>query len=172
MTPMRRYRSEDATILADIYRRSVHAIGPADYSAAQVEAWASLAPSPERIDTLYTDGRTALVAVDGGDLPVAFGDIEADGHIGMLYCTPEAAGTGVAAALCDALELAARRSRLGRIHVEASEAARRFFLKRGFIEISRRDFSIGEVTIQNYAMEKLFPRNNLPGDAGNLPVQN
>lgn len=91
MTPMRRYRSEDATILADIYRRSVHAIGPADYSAAQVEAWASLAPSPERIDTLYTDGRTALVAVDGGDLPVAFGDIEADGHIGMLYCTPEAA---------------------------------------------------------------------------------
>jgi putative acetyltransferase len=38
--------------------------------------------------------------------------------------------------------------------VEASEPARRFFLKHGFSELHRRNFEIGGVPIHNYAMEK------------------
>lgn len=32
------------------------------------------------------------MAVDDEDQPLAFGDLEHDGHIGYLYCAPEAAG--------------------------------------------------------------------------------
>lgn len=151
---IRSYQTKDAADLPGIFRRAVEVIGPQDYSTAQVEAWLSRAPSAERIHALYTDGRTALVATGDHDRPVAFGDVEADGHIDMLYCAPEAAGSGIVSALYDRIELEMRRRRVGRVYVEASEAARRFFLKKGFAVVARREFPIGGVPIHNFAMEK------------------
>jgi putative acetyltransferase len=141
-------------MLADLYRRSVAQIGPKDYGEEQVRAWAALAPSPAQIDARNTDGRTLLVAVDDGDQPLAFGDLEPDGHIAYLYCAPEAAGMGVTAALYHRLEQIARERGMKRLYAEASEAARRFFLKRGFAVVRRRAFEISGVPIHNYAVEK------------------
>lgn len=151
---IRDYRPPDAPVLAQLYARSVRGIGPRFYSAEQVEAWAARAPTVERVREAYGDGRVALVAVDGDDRPVAFSDVETDGHINFLYCAPEAAGRGVMSALVDVLE--ARALALGhpRLHVEASEAARPFLLRRGFTLLERRDLKIGDVPIHNYAMEK------------------
>ena len=56
---------------------------PRDYAEDQVEAWAALAPSAAQIETRAADGRTTLVAVDDEDRPLAFGDLEHDGHIGL-----------------------------------------------------------------------------------------
>ena len=61
---------------------------------------------------------------------------------------------GTAAALYAVLESHARKTGLTRLYTEASEAARRFFLKRGFVVTQRRDFSLRGVMIHNYAMEK------------------
>jgi putative acetyltransferase len=155
---VRRYRPGDAAALARIYVDAVEAIGPRDHTAVQVAVWAGLVPTPARFDAKYTDGRTALVAVDGADRPLAFADVEADGHIDFLYCAPQAAGTGVAAALYDALEAAARQRGLPRLYSEASEAARRFFLKRGFRVIARRRLTIRGTAIHNYAVEKTLDR--------------
>lgn len=155
---IRRYVASDALGLAALYMASVRGIGPRDYSPEQVEAWASLVPSAEQMHQRYTDGRMSLVAVDERGEALGFGDIEADGHIGYFYCAPKAAGTGVAKALYDALETTAGDSALPRIHVEASEAARRFFLRQGFEVIKRRDLMIGSVPIHNFAMEKLLVR--------------
>jgi putative acetyltransferase len=151
---IRRYEARDAGALADLYRRSVEQIGPQDYAEGQVEAWAARGPSAAQIDARSTDGRTTLVAVDDRDQPLAFGDLEHDGHIDCLYCAPEAAGKGVAAALYDRLEQIARERGMARLHAEASEAARRFFLKRGFAVVRRRAFEISGVPIHNYAVEK------------------
>jgi putative acetyltransferase len=60
----------------------------------------------------------------------------------------------VASALYDALEARARERGVGRLYAEASEAARRFFLKKGFIVTARRAFAIDGVPIHNYAVEK------------------
>lgn len=98
-----------------------------------------------------------LVAVDGAGRPVAFGDLEPDGHIHFLYCAPEAAGTGVTATLYDALERIARAQGIVRLYAEASEPARRFFARQGFRTIGRRDFDIEGVPIHNYAVEKRLP---------------
>lgn len=151
---IRRYDAKDAVPLAELYVRSVEQVGSRYYSAPQVAAWASLAPSPARLHALGTDGRTTLVAVDGSDLPVAFTDLEPDGHIHFLYCSPEAAGTGVASALYDALEGIAREAGMSRLYAEASEAARRFFLKKGFVVTSKREFEVVGTPMHNYAVEK------------------
>jgi putative acetyltransferase len=72
----------------------------------------------------------------------------------MANCAPEAAGTGVAAALYAHLQQIALDRGIGRLYVEASEPARRFFLKHGFQTIERRDFVRRGVLIHNYRMEK------------------
>lgn len=151
---IRRYEAKDAAPLSALYARSVEEIGRRDYSAQQVEAWASLRPSAERMHALGTDGRTRLVAVDDADQPVAFADLEEDGHIHFLYCSPETAGRGVASAVYEELERIARARGMGRLYSEASEAARRFFLKKGFVVTSRRQLEISGVPIHNYAVEK------------------
>ena len=99
------------------------------------------------------DGRRCWVAVDDQDRVTAFVDLEPDGHIDVLFADPAVAGRGVTGALLDVLEQAARESGLSRLYVEASEPARRFFLKRGYSVVRRRDFEIGGVAIHNYAME-------------------
>ena len=154
MVRIRCYQARDAGALADLHRRSVEQIGPKDYTAEQVRAWAALGPSPTQIDARSADGRITLVAVDDGDRHLAFGDLEQDGHIAYLYCAPEAAGKGVIAALYDRLEQIARRRGMKRLYAEASEAARRFFLRKGFAVVARRDFEISGVPIHNYAVEK------------------
>ncbi|WP_370152048.1 GNAT family N-acetyltransferase [Ferrovibrio sp.] len=149
---IRRYRDADAEALAQIYLRAVQQTGPRDYTPAQVAAWASLAPDAARIRLLNGDGRETFVAAAAAGAPLGFTDLEADGHVNFLYGAPEAAGRGVAAALTDALEARARVRGMARLHVEASAAARRFYLKRGWHELARRDFEVAGIAIHNYAM--------------------
>jgi len=153
---IRPYAAQDAEPLAALFYASVREIGRRDYSAEQVAAWAPQPPSPERVHARASDGRVFLVAINAKGEPVAYGDLEADGHIDHLYCRPDAVGTGVASRLYDELETAARQQGLPKLYVEASEAARRLFLRKRFSIVRRRDFAIGGVEIHNYAMAKLL----------------
>lgn len=154
---IRPFRDEDAPALAALFHASVHGVAARHYMPAQVRAWSGAPVDPSRFLARAHDGRTLLVAADSRDRPIAYGDVEEDGHIDHLYCAPDHAGTGVAAALYSALEAAARSRGIARLYVEASEPARRFFLKQGFTELRRRDFEIAGVPIHNYAMEKRLP---------------
>jgi putative acetyltransferase len=160
---VRPYRSEDAPALAALFHAAVHGIARLHYSQAQVDAWAPEVPDAERVRARAADGRTMLVAVDDSGAPLAYGDFEADGHIDHLFCRPDAAGTGVTTALYAALEAAARARGIGLLYVEASEPARRFFLRRGFHLVARRDFEIGGVAIHNFEMEKRLDAGGQPG---------
>jgi putative acetyltransferase len=151
---IRPFRTADAPALAALFHAAVHGIAARHYSEAQVRAWAPEMPDPAGFEARAADGRTLLVAADPEDAPLAYGDLEADGHIDHLFCRPDAAGTGVAALLYGALEAEARARRIARLYVEASEPARRFFLKQGFAELARRDFALAGVPIHNFAMEK------------------
>jgi putative acetyltransferase len=109
-----------------------------------------------------TDGRYVFVATNGDGRIVGYVDLEADGHIDHLYCLPEAVGQGVASALYDHLEALAEFQGINEIRVEASEAARRFFEKKGFAVTARRDWELRGVPIHNYQMNKsLHPQDPL-----------
>lgn len=151
---VRSFQPDDAPALAAIFHAAVHGIARLHYSEAQATAWSPDVPDPARFAARAADGRTLLVAVDDGGTPLAYGDLEPDGHVDHLFCRPDAAGTGVAAALYAELEAVARARGIARLHVEASEPARRFFLRQGFVLVARRDFEIAGVAIHNFAMEK------------------
>ncbi len=154
MTTVRDYRPIDAEALAALYVASVLELGARRYAPDQVRAWAGLAPSAERLEALMSDGRARLVATDDSDTPLAFADLEPDGHIHFFYAHPRAAGTDAAPMLYEALEARARTSRIERLYAEASETATGFFRRRGFHVLGRRDFEVSGVAIHNHAIEK------------------
>jgi 8-oxo-dGTP pyrophosphatase MutT (NUDIX family)/ribosomal protein S18 acetylase RimI-like enzyme len=151
---IRAFRPDDAPALARLFHDAVHGIAAPHYTPAQVAAWAPAVPDPARFLVRGADGRTLLVAEGADGAPVAYGDVEADGHIDHLFCRPEAAGAGIAARLYAALEAAARERGIARLYTEASEPARRFFERQGFALLHRRDFELAGVPIHNYAMAK------------------
>jgi putative acetyltransferase len=151
---IRPFRDGDAPALAAIFFESVRVIGGGHYSADQVAAWAPGPPDAEVFARLAGDGRTLLVATGEDGRPIAYGDLEADGHIDHFYCSPEWAGRGVARRLYEELERAARGAGIERLLVEASEPARRFFEKQGFEPAGRNAFTLNGVEIHNYRMLK------------------
>lgn len=155
---IRNGRVGDAEELSALFHASVTQISAKYYSDEQVRAWSPAEPDPARFATRVIDGRTLLVATDPDGSILAYGDLEANGHIDHLYARPDAAGTGVAQLVYDRLEQAARESSIARLFVEASEPASRFFEKRGFQIVERNDFELAGVAIHNYKMEKLLNR--------------
>ena len=151
---IRRYESSDAPAIVRVFQAAIIEIAPKDYLPTQVEAWLANAPSLEQFAAKNADGRLTLVAVNPGDQVVAFIDLEPDGHVDMLYALPAVAGTGISIRLYEQIEDHARQQQLSLLFTEASEAARRFFLRRGFVEKHRRNLAVGGVAIHNYAMEK------------------
>jgi putative acetyltransferase len=151
---VRRFRPDDAEALTHVFFDAVHHVASQYYSEAQIHAWVPARPPVERYLARGADGRLLLVMVDEADRPVAYVDLEADGHIDHLFCRPEHAGKGVTGVLYAAMESAAREQGLARLYVEASEPAKRFFLKQGFRLVRRHDFERNGVPIHNYDMEK------------------
>ena len=153
MPTLRPYRPTDAAALTALYVRSVRHYGPRAYTPEQVAVWAATA------DVAHTaarcgDGRYVVVAQDEAGRLLGFADLEADGHLDMLYVAPEAEGQHVGSHLYGAIEAHARRRGLHRIFVEASELARPLFERRGFTLLGRNDLVLDGVDIHNYRMEK------------------
>ena len=150
---IRDYHPDDAPGLSALYEASVRTLGATRYTPDQVEAWLSLAPSPDRLRDKMADGRLRLVA-DGSSNLMAFIDIETDGHIDLLYAAPESARTGVAVRLYQEAEARVIQAGVRRLYAEASELARPFFERRGFVTRGRRDFEVAGVAIHNFIVEK------------------
>jgi putative acetyltransferase len=158
---IRPFEPGDAEALAALFHASVRQVGIRDYSAEQVAAWSPSPPDPTNYVGRSQKDRIFLVAVsDEGEL-IGYGDLEPNGHIDHLYCRPNVVGTGVGAALYDAIEVVARESGIGTLFVEASEAARRLFERKRFLVERRNDFELNGVMIHNYQMRKtLLPVTN------------
>jgi putative acetyltransferase len=123
-----------------------------DYNEAQQEAWASAADDEEAFGAKLAHELT-LVATYGG-AAVGFAALVNNTRIDMLYVHPAASGQGAGAMLCDALEKLAAARGAKEIAVDASDAARAFFEKRGFAAQSRNTVSLGGEWIANTTMTK------------------
>lgn len=151
---IRSYRSEDAERLEEIFRQAVRVIGGKFYSPEQVSAWSGPRVTARRLDAMYTDGRMTFIAEDDTGRAIAFSDLEATGHVDMLYCDPAFARQGIATGLLKAVEVNARLAGVRKLFTEASEAARPVFERSGFNVLYRRDLDVDGVAIHNWAMAK------------------
>jgi putative acetyltransferase len=151
---MRPMLPTDAPLLAEIFRAAIEELAADDYSETQQEASASAADDEEAFGAKLASELT-LVATYGG-AAVGFASLAGNRRIDMLYVHPAAAGQGAGTMLCDALEKLAGARGAKDITVDASDAARGFFEKRGYSAQSRNTVSLGGEWLANTTMTKLL----------------
>jgi putative acetyltransferase len=149
---LRPFLPADAPLLAEIFRAGVEALTAEDYTAAQQEAWASAVEDEAAFTARLAGGLTLVATLEGS--PAGFASIKGPDEIDMLYVHPAVAGQGVATMLIDALERLAAGRGVAKLTVDASDSARTFFDKRGYVAVRRNTVSCGGEWLANTTMEK------------------
>jgi putative acetyltransferase len=135
---MRPMLPADVPILADIFRASIEELSADDYTEAQQAAWASAADDEEEFAARIS-GELTLVATLSGD-PIGFACLAGNSRIDMLYVETLAAARGTK-----------------ELSVDASDSARGFFERRGFVAKTRNSVSVGDEWLANTTMVKSLP---------------
>jgi putative acetyltransferase len=149
---LRPFLPDDATLLREIFRDSIEELTAEDYTAAQQEAWASVADNVSDFGKKLAGQLTLVATLEGS--PVGFASLEGKDKIDMLYVHPAAAGQGVGATLVDALEKLAGGRGVVKLVVDASDSARGFFEKRGYTAQQRNTISVGDEWLANTTFHK------------------
>jgi putative acetyltransferase len=149
---LRPFEPADAVRLADVYRDAVRSVAPKLYTPEQVAAWASWPDDLAAFRDKIAAG-TTLVAAEGGDI-LAFGQLEPDDHLSLLYCRGAHCRRGIATALCDSLEAIAWARGVTAIRTEASWISRPFFERRGYRLIEIENLLFGGVAFDRSRMSK------------------
>jgi putative acetyltransferase len=149
---LRPFLPADAPLLREIFRDSIEELTSDDYSAAQQDAWASTADDLGAFGAKLSGHLTLVATLEGA--PVGFASLEGKDKIDMLYVHPAAGGRGVGTALVDALEKLAGSRGVAKLIVDASDSARSFFEKRGYVAQQRNSISIGDEWLANTTLHK------------------
>ena len=157
---LRQFLPADAPLLAEIFRASVEELTADDYSEAQQQAWAAIAEDEEAFGARLADRLTLIATLEGS--PVGFVSLEGPEHLDMLYVHPAVAGQGVGTMLCDALEKIAAGRGTPRLSVEASDSARDFFGRRGYVPQRRNTVSCRGEWLASTTMEKALTKGSGP----------
>jgi putative acetyltransferase len=149
---LRPFLPADTPVLAEIFCASIEELTGEEYDTAQQQAWTSAADDEEAFAARLAARLTLLATLDGS--PVGFACLKQPDFIDMLYVHPAFARQGVGAMLCDALEKLAASRGTSRLMADASDSARGFFERRGFVAQRRNTVSCGSEWLANTTMEK------------------
>jgi len=149
---IRRYDAADLDAVIGVFLRSVREVASRDYDAGQIAAWAKADRDVWSRRRLERPTWVALL----DDVIAGFIDLESSGHIDMLFVDPASQRKGVASALLDTVENAARGQRLAVLDTDASITARPFFEKHGFRVVRSQDVALRGQRLTNFRMEKRF----------------
>jgi putative acetyltransferase len=151
----------DVPVLAAIFVAAIEELTGDDYNEVQQEAWASAADDEEQFGQRLAGELTLIATLQNS--PVGFASLKGKDHIDMLYVHPGAAGQGVAAMLCDALEKLAGARGATSLSVDASDNALPFFAKRGYLAKQRNSVTINGEWLANTTMQKNLADGVTPG---------
>jgi putative acetyltransferase len=150
---LRPFLPVDTPLLADILRESITELTADDYSETQQQAWIARAVDDLEAFAKRLGGQLTLIATLQGS-PVGFASLVGNDKIDLLYVHPVAAGQGVGNMLTDALEKLAGARGASKLVVDASDTARGFFEKRGYVAQQRNSISVGDEWLANTTLHK------------------
>jgi putative acetyltransferase len=149
---LRPFLPADTPLLREIFRDSIEELTADDYTESQQEAWASVADDAAAFGKKLSGQLTLVATMEGS--PVGFASLEGKDKVDMLYVHPAAAGEGVGTMLIDALEKLAGSRGTAKLIVDASDSARGFFEKRGYVAQQRNTVSVGDEWLANTTLHK------------------
>ncbi|MBA3312356.1 MAG: GNAT family N-acetyltransferase [Planctomycetaceae bacterium] len=152
---IRPYRDADVDAVAAIFIAAVHEGAASHYDVAQREAWA-----PRQIDAEYWRQRLASLVTLVAEInasPVGFLSFGRNGHIDLLFVSPQSVRRGVASALLQSATDQLAALGVSELFTEASLVARPFFERHGFVATEEETVERRGVTLRRYAMAKRLP---------------
>jgi putative acetyltransferase len=149
---LRPFLPDDLPLLTEIFRESIAELTGDDYSEAQQEAWVATADDAAAFAKRLASQLTLVATMEGS--PVGFASLAGRDKIDLLYVHPAAAGHGVGAMLVEALEKLAGGRGAEKLAVDASDTARGFFEKRGYVAQQRNSISVGDEWLANTTLHK------------------
>jgi putative acetyltransferase len=149
---IRAYQPTDLDAVIAIFLGAIREIASRDYASAQIDAWAQVDRESWALRRLSRPTWVAII----DQLPVGFADLEPNGHLDMMFVHPAHQRAGIASALLNAIEIAARAQGLSEIFTEASITARPFFERRGFSIVTAQLVEKRGRHLRNYRMEKFL----------------
>jgi putative acetyltransferase len=158
---LRPFLPADGPVLAQIFRDAIAELTGEDYDEAQQAAWIAAADDEDRFTESLASSLTLVATIEG--VPVGFIALKGRDHIDKLYVHPNAAREGVGTFLCAAIEKLARARGAARLTVDASDTARPFFEKGGFVARHRQTVELDGEWLGNTHMEKQFEPNEPKG---------
>ena len=148
---LRPFLPADAPALARLFRESVEILAEEDYTDDQRAAWAAasddVAGFAQRLASALT-----LVAIREREI-AGFASFN-NGHLDLLYVSPDHARARVATTLVDAVEKLAVARGLKEIETDASDVAHDFFKGRGYVATQRNTVSLNVEWFANTTMKK------------------
>ncbi|MDW9178595.1 GNAT family N-acetyltransferase [Legionella pneumophila] len=152
---IRRYTSDDAQDLANIYYHTIHAINSRDYSEDQINAWAPWSSVQD-----YSGWKEKLAKIKPyvaviNDLVVGFAEFELNGHIDCFYVHHQYQGLGIGSSLMNEIFNKANSLSLKRVFAEVSITAKPFFESKGFRVVKQQRVEIRGVKLTNFIMENI-----------------
>lgn len=147
ITVIRPYRPSDLEKLAELFYHTVHITNSEDYSQKQLYAWADGNIDMKAWNDSFLSHCTLVAEAD--NIIAGFGDIDRTGYLDRLFVLPQFQNSGIATALCDALEHSCDSER---ITTHASVTARGFFEKRGYKVIKKQQVKRKGIFLTNYVM--------------------
>jgi putative acetyltransferase len=103
---------------------------------------------------------TLLAVIDGAI--AGFASLKGADEIDMLFVDPEYVGQGAGAALIEALTKLAQARGAKRLTVDASDAARTLFERKGFTAQRRNLMRVGDQWLANTTMTKTLAADPAP----------
>ncbi|WP_417533061.1 GNAT family N-acetyltransferase [Marinobacterium stanieri] len=149
---LRDYQPEDAPALWRLFFDTVRRVNRREYSAAQVEAWASEDIDPLDWQALLDHNRPFIVEQSGRIL--GYADLQPDGLIDHFFCHRQAQGKGVGTRLMVHIELQAQYLGLNALHAHVSLTAEPFFKRFGFEVVKREVVQVRGQTLSRCLMRR------------------
>jgi putative acetyltransferase len=164
--PLRPFLPGDTMQLRELFAQSIEELTQDDYDEDQRIAWVLDAEDADDFQKRLAQMLTLVVQIEGEYL--GFASLKDNKTIDMLFVHPYYAGEGVGTALIEALEKIAAARGAETISADASDAAKEFFEKHGYVATQRNSVPRDDQWLSNTTMSK---RLKPPASSSEAPTR-
>lgn len=150
---IRQATASDIPELKVLYQNTVLTVNRKDYSAEEVEDWASCGDDLPHWSELFAE-QHYIVAENNQGKMVGFASINDRGYMHTLFVHKDFQHQGIATLLYQTIEKYAKGKGVEKITSEVSITARPFFEKQGFVVDEEQKRKANKLYLTNYKMSK------------------
>lgn len=143
----------DIPRLKQLYKETVLSVNRKDYTAEEVEDWASCGDSDERWLELISTLHFFIAENEKGQI-AGFASLSDNGLLHSLFVHKDAQRKGVASQLYRKVEEHAKQQHIKQVYSEVSKTARPFFEAQGFTVEEEQQRKANKLYLTNYKMSK------------------